>query len=102
MGRTVRIHVNKNRIQGNLKTEREDRDQPLEPVCRAADYETTAYGDRVEVRCAGCGEHVISLMSKWDESGGKRLNCGATVYLESDTDEVDVEVVRDGEVIHEF
>lgn len=102
MGRTVRIHVNKNRIQGNLKTEREGRDQELEPVCRAADYETTAYGDRIEVHCAGCGRPVIRLLSKWDEGEGKRLSCGATVYLESDTDEVDVQVVQDGEVVEEF
>lgn len=92
MSRTIRIHVNRNRIASNLKTEREDRDDPdyPRPVCRVEDYEDVEYGHSIDVCCAECGNRVLSLISKW--ARGKRLSCGATVYLETDSDRADVTV----------
>ena len=88
----IHLHVNKNRIVSNLKTERENLDRPLKPVVRLEDSGETFYGTSADIICRGCGSRAASLVSKWD--GGRRLSCGATVYIEADPSDVTIRLLN--------
>lgn len=81
------LHVNQHNIKKNIKTEN---DEDILPVLTVKTYKSNDYGyeailrtkDGVEV-----GRFVYSL--------AKPLSCGARVWFESNTDVVDIEVVKE-------
>jgi len=79
----VRIHVNRHNIAANRKAGSSDR-----AVFAAATYKGTQRGNSITLRDkAG----AVVLRGVW--SPDKPLPCGATLWLEADTDQVTVEVV---------
>ena len=81
------VHVNQHHIKKNIKAEN---DEDILPVLTVKTYKSNDYGyeailrtkDGVEV-----GRFIYSL--------AKPLSCGARVWFESDTDVVDIEVVKE-------
>lgn len=73
MSRTKRVHVNQHIIKSNLKNGEE------EPVVTVKTYNSNDYGHAADIVCE-CGRVAASVLSQWLD--GRRLSCGATVYVE--------------------
>ena len=75
------IHVNQHKIRSNRKK------QQNEPVLTIKTYKDNQYGHEAILRLKDGTEIARIIYSK-----DKPLSCGATVWIEVDTNDVDVEV----------
>lgn len=77
------IHVNQHKIRSNKKNNTE------EPVLTIKTYKENVYAKEVNIK----NEDGV-VIAKVVYSPDKPLSCGARVWIETDTDVVDVEIVR--------
>lgn len=75
------IHVNQHKIRSNRKKNQN------EPVLTIKTYKTNEYGHEAILRLKDG-----TVIGRVVYSKDKPLSCGATVWIEVDTDDIDVEV----------
>jgi len=74
------IHVNQHKIRANLRT------GAREPVLTCKTYKSNEYAHEVEI------VHRGEIVARVIYSPDKPLSCGARVWIETNTDTVDVNV----------
>jgi hypothetical protein len=77
------IHVNQHKIKANTKNGTDD------PVLTVKTYKDNEYAHEAVIKTKD-GSEIARLVYR----PHKPLNCGARVWLEFDTDNVDVEVIN--------
>ena len=78
------IHVNQHIIRSNHKNP----DKPLSPPLTVKTYKDNRLGNEAVIRCKETGK----ILGKFIYRPHKPLSCGAKVWFECDTANVDVEV----------
>lgn len=76
------IHINQHKIRSNIKASAEDR----EPVITVKTYKTNTYANNVAIK-----DNNGNIVARVVYSPDKPLSCGAKVWIEVGSDNVEIE-----------
>lgn len=82
-------HVNQNHIRKNIKLPTEER----LPVVTSKTYKENNYFNNAELVCKDNGKVVARVIYSPD----KPLSCGSRLYILTDTDDIEIREMTDGD-----